>query len=136
MLAGSRVTSAPDVAMVSRRRLFAGIAALSTAGGGLLAMRSAQAAYHRGPATDHFDGLRFFDPHGVPPRSFFDLARWVAARRNLNGWPAWAPSPYSDRPPARVEGAAWRISYVGHASLLLQTAGRNILIDPVWSERV
>ena len=36
---------------------------------------------------------------------------------------------------ARVDGAAWRLSYVGHASLLLQTAGLNILIDPVWSER-
>jgi L-ascorbate metabolism protein UlaG (beta-lactamase superfamily) len=52
------------------------------------------------------------------------------------GWPpASAPSPYADRPPARVEGAAWRVSYVGHASWLLQTAGLNILLDPVWSER-
>ena len=51
-------------------------------------------------------------------------------------WPEWAPSPYSDKPPARVDGPEWRISYVGHASLLLQTAGLNILIDPVWSERV
>ena len=34
---------------------------------------------------------------------------------------------------ARVDGAAWRISYVGHASLLLQIAGLNILLDPVWS---
>ena len=37
--------------------------------------------------------------------------------------------------PHRVEGAAWRLSYVGHASWLIQTAGLNILIDPVWSER-
>jgi L-ascorbate metabolism protein UlaG (beta-lactamase superfamily) len=29
-----------------------------------------------------------------------------------------------------------RISYVGHASLLIQTAGLNILLDPVWSKRV
>ena len=36
----------------------------------------------------------------------------------------------------RVAGPEWRISYVGHASWLLQTAGLNILIDPVWSERV
>jgi L-ascorbate metabolism protein UlaG (beta-lactamase superfamily) len=50
-------------------------------------------------------------------------------------WPAWAPSPYADRPPARVGGGSCRISYVGHASFLLQTAGLNILLDPVWSMR-
>ena len=31
--------------------------------------------------------------------------------------------------------ATWRISYVGHASFLIQTAGLNILLDPVWSKR-
>ncbi len=58
--------------------------------------------------------------------------KWRGSRAK---WPAWAPSPFADRPPARVEGEAWRISYVGHASFLVQTAGRNILLDPVWSER-
>ena len=28
-----------------------------------------------------------------------------------------------------------RLSFVGHASWLIQTAGLNILIDPIWSER-
>jgi L-ascorbate metabolism protein UlaG (beta-lactamase superfamily) len=32
-------------------------------------------------------------------------------------------------------GRDWRVSFVGHASLLLQAAGLNILLDPVWSER-
>jgi L-ascorbate metabolism protein UlaG (beta-lactamase superfamily) len=50
-------------------------------------------------------------------------------------WPAWAPSPYSDRPPPRVESSTWRISYIGHASFLIQTAGLNMLLDPVWSKR-
>jgi L-ascorbate metabolism protein UlaG (beta-lactamase superfamily) len=50
-------------------------------------------------------------------------------------WPVWAPSPYADRPPQRVHGAAWRVAYVGHASFLIQTAGLNILFDPVWSKR-
>jgi len=50
-------------------------------------------------------------------------------------WPAWAPSPFADRPPARFEGAGVRICYVGHASFLIQTAGLNILLDPVWSQR-
>jgi L-ascorbate metabolism protein UlaG (beta-lactamase superfamily) len=94
--------------------------------------------YYTGPVSDHFDGERFFDPHGAPPRGRRDLLRWMADRYGRGTrakWPAWAPSPYADRPPARVEGAGWRVSYVGHASWLVQTAGLNILLDPVWSER-
>ena len=95
--------------------------------------------YYDGPKSDHFDGERFFDPHGVAPRTRRDLLRWHLHRRARAArakWPAWAPSPYIDRPPARVQGAALRISYVGHASILLQTAGLNMLLDPVWSKRV
>jgi len=94
--------------------------------------------YYNGPASDHFGGERFFDPHGAPPRSRRDLLRWFVDRHwraTKSKWPSWAPSPFVDRPPPRVEGAAWRISYIGHASLLIQTAGLNLLLDPVWSQR-
>jgi L-ascorbate metabolism protein UlaG (beta-lactamase superfamily) len=93
--------------------------------------------YYNGPPSDHFDGERFFDHDGVPPRSRRDLFRWQLERRRGGRakWPAWAPSPYSDHPPPRVEGTALRLSYVGHASFLLQTAGLNLLVDPVWSQR-
>jgi L-ascorbate metabolism protein UlaG (beta-lactamase superfamily) len=94
--------------------------------------------YYNGPVSDHFDGERFFDRHGVAPGSRSGLLRWMVDRywRGTKAkWPAWAPSPYADRPPTRVEGAVWRISYVGHASWLIQTAGLNILLDPVWSKR-
>jgi L-ascorbate metabolism protein UlaG (beta-lactamase superfamily) len=94
--------------------------------------------YYTGPISDHFDGVRFFDPHGAAPKSTRDLLRWFADRRSRGAkakWPVWAPSPYSDHPPARVEGSTWRISYIGHASFLIQTAGLNILLDPVWSKR-
>jgi len=94
--------------------------------------------YYHGPVSDHFDGMRFFDPAGAPPRSRADLLRWMIGSRwrgTRAKWPAWAASPYADRPPARVEGAACRLSYVGHASWLIQTSGVNMLLDPVWSER-
>jgi L-ascorbate metabolism protein UlaG (beta-lactamase superfamily) len=94
--------------------------------------------YYKGPISDHFDGERFFDREGAVPKGRRDLLRWMTDR-SLRGtrakWPAWAPSPHADRPPQRVDGAAWRLSYVGHASWLVQTAGLNILLDPVWSER-
>ena len=95
--------------------------------------------YYNGPVSDHFDGTRFFTPRGPAPKSRSDLWRWFRERRNGRApkakWPAWAPSPFADRPPPRVDGAAWRICYVGHASLLVQTAGLNLLLDPVWSRR-
>jgi L-ascorbate metabolism protein UlaG (beta-lactamase superfamily) len=92
--------------------------------------------YYHGPVSDHFDGERFFDPDGAPPKSRRDLLRWHRLRRATRAkWPSWAPSPYNDRPPPRVEGAICRLSYVGHASFLIQTGGRNILLDPVWSKR-
>ena len=94
--------------------------------------------YYNGPVSDHFDGERFFDRRGAPPRGQPDLLRWMVDRywRGKRAkWPAWAPSPYADQPPPRVEGAGWRISYIGHASFLIQTAGLNLLLDPVWSKR-
>jgi len=94
--------------------------------------------YYNGPVSDHFDGERFFDPRAAPPRSRLDLLRWMFERRfrgTRAKWPAWAPSPFADRPPQRVAGTGCRVSYIGHASFLVQTAGLNILLDPVWSLR-
>jgi len=92
---------------------------------------------YSGPVSDHFDGLHFYDPDGSPPKSLGQLLRWqFGPDRQRQAWPVWAPSPYADTPPPRVTGAKVRLSFVGHASWLIQTSGLNILIDPVWSARV
>jgi L-ascorbate metabolism protein UlaG (beta-lactamase superfamily) len=94
--------------------------------------------YYNGPVSDHFDGERFFDAAAAPPRGRLDLLLWFLQRRlrrTKAKWPDWAPSPFADHPPPRVEGAACRVCYVGHASWLIQAAGLNILLDPIWSER-
>lgn len=93
-------------------------------------------AYYDGPPSDHFDGEVFFNPGRRWKKSPLDLLRWQLLGEGKEAWPARWPSPHRDRPPARVEGEALRASFVGHASILLQTAGLNLLIDPVWSERV
>jgi L-ascorbate metabolism protein UlaG (beta-lactamase superfamily) len=119
---------------LTRRRVLAALTALSAAAIGGTTARAAITRYYDGPVSDHFDGTRFFDVHGVPPKRTADVLRWWLSGGKAE-WPAWRPYSNSDRPPARVEGAAWRISFVGHATLLIQTAGLNILTDPIWSER-
>jgi len=119
---------------ITRRNLFYSITGLVTLSAAGLAGRAATTRYYDGPVSDHFDGTFFHDPHGSDPKSVFQLMRWRLAG-NRAPWPDWAPSPFSDHPPAQVTGGALRISYVGHASFLLQTASVNVLIDPVWSER-
>jgi len=96
--------------------------------------------YYRGPASDHFDGQRFFNPDGEAGHQATGGAmRGPTMFRFLLGtdkqpWPKSVPVTPT-RPPARVEGQAMRVTWIGHATVLVQTQGLNILTDPVWSER-
>jgi len=81
---------------------------------------------YAGPVSDHFDGERFFDPDGVPPKSLGDLLRWpVRPGSAAAGVARMGASPHADTPPARFAGDKVRLSFVGHASWLIQTAGLN-----------
>lgn len=88
--------------------------------------------YHRGPVTDHFDGLRFFNP-GEPDtdRGLRDVLRWRRAAPD-NPWPRQIDV-VPKVPEQRVD--ALTVTMVGHATVLIQIAGLNLLTDPVWSDR-
>jgi glyoxylase-like metal-dependent hydrolase (beta-lactamase superfamily II) len=121
---------------ITRRRFLTVLAGAAAAIGVPSAWMSRMKTYD-GPISDHFDGLNFFDPDGVPPKSLGEVLRWqFGSGRQRAEWPEWVPSPFADTPPPRVYGGKVRLSFVGHASWLIQTSGLNILIDPVWSARV
>ncbi|MGH6613725.1 MBL fold metallo-hydrolase [Sphingomonas sp.] len=88
--------------------------------------------YYAGPPSAHFDGELFFNPgQPVTDRSLWEVLRWKRTSV-IAKWPGSVPvSPA--RPEGRVDGL--RITMVGHAALLIQAAGLNILTDPVWSDR-
>jgi L-ascorbate metabolism protein UlaG (beta-lactamase superfamily) len=88
--------------------------------------------YYRGPVSDHFDGVRFFNP-GEPEtdRGLQDIIRWRRTAQN-HAWPKHIPV-RTVVPDARVY--TLRVTMVGHATLLIQVDGLNILTDPVWSDR-
>lgn len=84
------------------------------------------------PASDHFDGRRFFNPdHPSTDRSLIDVARWKLQGGAIP-WPKAVPAPQMV-PDRTVEGL--HVTFVGHATALIQAGGLNILTDPVWSER-
>jgi L-ascorbate metabolism protein UlaG (beta-lactamase superfamily) len=90
--------------------------------------------YYSGPVTDHFNGKQFYHP-GLPStdKSVLDILRWRLSGKHSR-WPDVVPARSGVKPDAYVDGL--RITLIGHASLLVQIAGCNILVDPVWGERV
>lgn len=124
----------PIGAMNLSRRKFLGALAGLVAAAGFSSFWAIRMKTYDGPVSDHFDGTTFFDPDGSPPKKLSDVLRWQFTRSPAK-WPERVPNDHSDVPPPQVEGGRVRLSFVGHVSWLIQTAGLNILVDPVWSER-
>jgi L-ascorbate metabolism protein UlaG (beta-lactamase superfamily) len=87
------------------------------------------------PISDHFDGKRFINPTRPEMRAptLFSILKMIREPRNR--WPDWVENkaiPRLDEPLALDDIA---ITYVNHATFIVQIAGITILTDPVWSER-
>jgi L-ascorbate metabolism protein UlaG (beta-lactamase superfamily) len=86
------------------------------------------------PGSDHFDGGRF---HNVPNRrqhGLREFLRWILNRQQ-GPWRDWTDDAAGPPPPARVSGERLRVTFVNHATLLVQMDDLNILTDPIWSDR-
>lgn len=91
--------------------------------------------YYIGPVSDHYDGERFFNPGGAAvTKGLGAFLRWQLTGDRAE-WPGQVRV-VPVKPAPRVDGDAMIATVVGHASVLVQTAGLNILTDPVYSERV
>lgn len=91
---------------------------------------------YRGPKSDHFDG-KIFHNIGVNGRaergSLPRVLHWLFTRPR-NDW-QWRENPKSARPAERVEGRELVVTFINHATVLIQTEGLNILTDPIWAWR-
>jgi hypothetical protein len=90
--------------------------------------------YYRGPASDHFDGRRFFNPDMPRHPGLRGFVKWRMTSEWAQ-WPERVENEFIGRAPAEIAGDDLRVSFVGHATFLIQTQGINILTDPVWAER-
>lgn len=119
----------------SRRKLLKLFGTTAIFGGALLASKRSFGgnSYYSGPVSDHFDGTIFFNPEGVPPGNLSDLLKWQMGGGKAE-WPKSRISPYAGaKPESYVDDL--RLTMVGHASILIQVDGINILTDPVFSDR-
>lgn len=96
--------------------------------------------YYEGPVSSHYDGSHFFNPDGeiefAPPpgtnrRGF--MLRWVLGQDDRPEWPD-AVAVKQARPAPFAAPRGMVATWVGHATVLVQAAGINILTDPIWSE--
>lgn len=96
--------------------------------------KSKKMVYHNGPISDHFDGKRFFNKERAK-KSLLRLLHWRLTRKPVK-WPSFVENKLYPAPQERVLDENLVVTFVNHATILIQTHGLNILTDPVWSKRV
>ncbi len=87
----------------------------------------------KGPVTDHFDGQVFHDEQAFT-KSYRDLFRFLQERPPSQ----WVRDMTIEPGPPPEERVGWgelRVTFVNHATVLLQFDGVNLLTDPIWSKR-
>jgi len=84
-------------------------------------------------SSDHFDGRRFFNPWGANGQPFWRVPKMLLTSRN-EPWPAAVPVTPSAPPPLRA-GDDLVVTFIGHATLLIQAAAGNVITDPVYAQR-
>lgn len=84
--------------------------------------------------SDHYNGKIFFNPgDNDPPKSFFAVLKWKFTS-TVTQWPKVIVPPYPTATPT-ASSEKLVITFVNHATFLIQVNGLNILTDPIWSKR-
>src|SRR5882672_692812 len=75
------------------------------------------------PLSDHYDGRKFFNSGGYEEPGFWQTVKLLAGLR----YKKWLDAALG------LDQVA--VTFVNHATVLIQLPGLNILTDPMWSER-
>ena len=87
-------------------------------------------------ASDHFDGERYYNPtlpQGFVP-SISSIFKLLLDGRSK--WPKSVPNVAVPKLNEKLASNHVAVTFVNHATFLLQISGLNILTDPVWSRRI
>lgn len=87
------------------------------------------------PLSDHFDGTKFFNPHAKERFHYFRLLKWLIKRKEAK-WPKWIKNSHEYQLPTQLKAKEIAVTFINHASFLIQTKSLNIIIDPIYSKRI
>ncbi len=92
-----------------------------------------QTSHYHGPKSDHFDGTVFLNAQPYHQHTFFDVLRWSFTADRAR-WPSQIENHSApDLSPPTAEQI--KVTWVNHATMLVQTEQLNFLTDPIWTER-
>jgi L-ascorbate metabolism protein UlaG (beta-lactamase superfamily) len=87
------------------------------------------------PLSDHYDGNHFFNPSDRTTHHFSEFIK-VLYELDLQPWPDFIDNNPSLDLAKELSIDDISVTFINHASFLIQMRGLNIITDPVWSYRV
>ena len=87
-----------------------------------------------GEKSSHFDGTRFQNIGGAEAKGFWDLLKWMATQDQEPWHYRDEVSPLEPRQIV-TQPDTNRITFINHATFLIQADSLAILTDPIWSDR-
>lgn len=93
-----------------------------------------QSGFYRGPHSDHFNGVTFFNPgeehHPRTKTEIFQQGQAILHQRWRKAEPWHIDSHALSQPKSAI-----KITFINHSTALIQTNKLNLLTDPIWSYR-
>lgn len=85
--------------------------------------------------SDHYNGKTFFNPGETgEQKGLMDVLKWKFTA-DTDKWPKTSPVEITPSIPKSATSEKLSITFINHATFLIQVDGFNILTDPVWSTR-
>jgi L-ascorbate metabolism protein UlaG (beta-lactamase superfamily) len=88
---------------------------------------------YEGPLSKNFDGTHFHNLESIEQKETIDVLKWLITR-DREEWDNSDTIKQRKIPFAEIKDKV-RVTFINHATILIQTPTHNILTDPIFSER-
>lgn len=88
-------------------------------------------------SSNHFNGKTFVNPDENGTHHFGEVLKWWFSGNDKGVWKKLEKHnlPRFESPNENISHQEYRVTFINHATFLIQVDGLNILTDPVWSYR-